>query len=121
MWFMMFDVTGVAKYRVQRYDESLAENSKFYYGPRAILLYSEHHCRPVSSARHSQAHPAATALLYRVIPDSATGTVPSVANIAPIFGAVKAAHGPGNATGGWDHVPERLPPYWHNRVAPYSL
>jgi hypothetical protein len=65
--------------------------------------------------------PAAASLLYEVLPDSATGTVPSVANLAPIFGAVKAHAGPGNATGGWDHVSERLPPNWHNRRAPYSL
>jgi hypothetical protein len=47
--------------------------------------------------------------------------VPSVAHLAPIFGAVKAQSGPGNATGGWDAVPERLPANWYNRVAPYSL
>jgi hypothetical protein len=47
--------------------------------------------------------------------------VPDLATIATFFGARKAASGAGNATGGWDAVPERIPEKWRNRVLPYTL
>jgi hypothetical protein len=35
----LLDVAAMTKYRAQRYEESLAENGRFYFGPRCILLY----------------------------------------------------------------------------------
>lgn len=49
------------------------------------------------------------------------GSVPSVANLTLLFGTVKAKHSHGNATGSWDHVPECLPPNWHNCKTLYTL
>jgi hypothetical protein len=64
---------------------------------------------------------AAGAIVYSVMPNSKTGSVPDLGAISTIFGAVKAKSGPGNATGGWDHVAERLPSNWFNRPTPFGL
>jgi hypothetical protein len=93
----------MAKYRGQRYDESIAENGQFYFGPRVLVLYG------------------AASFLYELFPNFGDAGTPTLAAIQPFFGAVKAASGAGNATGGWDFVSERLPTGWHNRATPYTL
>jgi hypothetical protein len=94
----------MAKYRGQRYDQSRAENGQFYYGPRSILLYG------------------AASFLYELMPSGTRAYTPDFATISSFFGAARAAGGkPGNATGGYDAVPERIPARWTNRVAPYTL
>jgi hypothetical protein len=94
----------MTKYRAQRYDQSLVENGQFHFGPRALLIYG------------------AASFLYELMPSGTHGYTPDVATISSFFGAQPAAKGsPGNATGGYDFVPERLPPKYKNRVAPYTL
>jgi hypothetical protein len=110
----------MSKYRAQRYDESIAGNGQFYFGPRVLVLYGEQLHSSILN-RHLRDVTGAASFLYELFPDSATGSVPSLAAISPFFGAVKASSGAGNATGGWDFVPERLPANWHNRKTPYTL
>jgi hypothetical protein len=99
----LFNLAAITKYRYQRYQQSRAENGQFFYGPRSLLLYG------------------AASFLYELFPNAATGFVPDLATISTFFGASKATSGPGNATGGWDYVPERIPAAWYNRVTPYTL
>jgi hypothetical protein len=94
----------MAKYRAQRYAQSLAENGNFYFGPRALLIYG------------------AASFLYELMPSGTHLYTPDLATISSFFGAQPAAPGsPGNATGGYDSVPERIPPNYVNRVLPYTL
>jgi unspecific peroxygenase len=92
----------MAKYRAQRYDESRRENGNFFFGPRALLLFG------------------AASFLYEAFPSSLNLNTPDYDTISSFFGAVKVS-GPGNATGGYDKVPERIPKNWANRLLPYTL
>ena len=101
---MMTDSTGglynrdnLAKYRKERYDQSLAENPNFYYGPKSLLLYG------------------AASFLYELFPSGGNEGVPDKPTIMSFFGAED------DGNGGYTHVPEKIPDNWFNRVASYSL
>jgi hypothetical protein len=104
MQLRLFNFAAMAKSRAQRYAQSLAENGEFHFGPRSLLIYG------------------AASFLYELMPSGTHGYIPDLATISSFFGAQPAAQGsPGNATGGYDFVPERIPPNFVNRVAPYTL
>jgi len=92
-----FDRDGLALYRYQRYQQSVAENGNFYYGPKSVLLYG------------------AASFLYELFPSFGPAGTPDMATISTFFGAVS------DGKGGYTHVPERIPANWFSRVSPYSL
>ncbi|KAF2422624.1 Cloroperoxidase [Tothia fuscella] len=91
-----FDRDGLSLYRKQRYDQSLAENSNFYFGPLSLLLYG------------------AASFLYELMP-SGPNYAPDLATISTFFGAKKNADGTYSFNGA-----ERIPDKWTNRKAPYT-
>ncbi|KAH3916989.1 hypothetical protein HBH56_050320 [Parastagonospora nodorum] len=93
-----FDLDALAAYRGKRYDESLATNGNFFFGPLSLLLYG------------------AASFLYELFPSYGDKGVADLATMKSFFGAVEDA----NAPGGWAHVPERIPENWFSRVAPYT-
>ena len=93
-----YDVHGLARYRAERWDISQAQNPRFYFGPKALLLYG------------------AATFLYELFPSSTTG-VADQATIMSFFGAVENPR----AEGGFAHVGERIPLGWRNRRKPYTL
>lgn len=94
-----FDRTALAAYRGKRYDESVATNPNFYFGPKSLLLYG------------------AASFLYELFPSYGPEGSPDLATISSFFGAVQDSSAPG----GWAHVPEKIPANWFSRRAPYSL
>jgi len=93
-----FDLDALAAYRGKRYDESLATNGNFFFGPLSLLLYG------------------AASFLYELFPSYGDKGVPDLATMKSFFGAVEDS----NAPGGWAHVPERIPENWFSRVEPYT-
>lgn len=100
---MMTETTGglynrdnLAKYRYQRYQQSLADNPNFYFGPLSLLLFG------------------ASSFLYELMPSGPDYT-PDFATISSFFGAQKNADGSYSFTG-----EEKIPDNWTNRVTPYS-
>jgi hypothetical protein len=91
-----FDREAIAAYRSQRYDESLATNPNFYFGPLSLLLYG------------------AASFLYELFPSFGDKGVPDLATMESFFGAKS------DGSGGYTHVPERIPDNWYSRVAPYT-
>lgn len=92
-----FNQAALAAYRSQRYDESVAENPNFFFGPLAILLYG------------------ASSFVYELFaPYGSEGTA-DLTSISSFFGTSR------DASGTWRAVPERIPDNWHNRRAPYTL
>jgi hypothetical protein len=91
----LFDRDALSAYRSRRYDESLAENQNFYFGPKALLLYG------------------ASSFIYEAFP-GAQGKA-TIDKISSFFGAVP------NSAGSYDHVPERIPENWSNRRTAYGL
>ncbi|KAK6438870.1 hypothetical protein LTR95_004934 [Oleoguttula sp. CCFEE 5521] len=87
---------GLSKYRMQRWQQSQAENPNFYFGPFALLLYG------------------AASFLYELMPSGTHGYAPDLATISSFFGAKK------NADGSWGFTAEKIPDNWTNRVAPYT-
>lgn len=102
--FGMMDATAnsyfgrdqMALYRYQRYQQSLAENGNFYFGPLALLLFG------------------ASSFLYELMPSGPAYT-PDLPTISSFFGAARNADG----TFSFTHA-ERIPDGWYNRVAPYT-
>jgi hypothetical protein len=101
---MMHDTTGglynrdgLAKYRYQRYQQSLQNNPNFYFGPLSLLLFG------------------ASSFLYELMPSGTTGYTPDEATIASFFGAVEQPDGSYTFNNA-----EQIPPNWTNRVSPYS-
>ena len=92
-----FGRAGLALYRSRRYDESVATNPNFYFGPKALLLYG------------------AASFLYELFPSLGSDGAPDVPTISSFFGAEE------DGSGGYAYVPERIPPGWRNRRAPFSL
>lgn len=93
-----YDRDGLSLYRAQRYNQSLAENPNFYFGPFSLLLFG------------------ASSFLYELMPSSANGLKPDEATISSFFSAVEQSDGSykfGNA--------EQIPANWYNRVDPYDL
>ncbi|KAK7193860.1 Cloroperoxidase [Paraphaeosphaeria sporulosa] len=93
----LFDRDTIAVYRSQRYDESLAENPNFYFGPKALLLYG------------------AASFIYEVFPIFGPEGDANIDMISTFYGAVP------NSAGSYDHVPERIPENWSNRRTAYGL
>jgi hypothetical protein len=93
-----YDLTGLAKYREQRYYQSVADNSNFYFGPFSLLLFG------------------AASFLYELMPSGTRGYAPDVETISSFFGAEK------NSAGQWTfNGKEKIPDNWTNRVAPYTI
>ena len=91
----LFNRDAIAEHRANRWDDSQARNPNFYFGPKAILLYS------------------AASFVYETMPGSSNQ--PDIETISTWFGAVD------NGDGTWSHVPERLPENWVNRETPYTV
>jgi len=92
----LYNRDGLAKYRYQRYQQSLQDNPNFYFGPFSLLLFG------------------ASSFLYELMPSGPDYT-PDEATISSFFGAEKQSDGTyifNNA--------EQIPPNWTNRVSPYS-
>lgn len=91
-----YDRDGLALYRAQRYNQSLADNPNFYFGPLSLLLFG------------------ASSFLYELMP-SGPDYVPDEATISSFFGAEK------NSDGSYSfNNAEKIPDNWTNRVAPYT-
>ena len=90
-----FDINGLALYRKQRYQQSLANNPNFYFGPLSLLLFG------------------AASFLYELMPSA--GGQPDLATISSFFGAKK------NADGSYSfNNAEQIPPNWTTRLTPYT-
>ncbi|KUJ23300.1 putative aromatic peroxygenase [Mollisia scopiformis] len=92
----LYNRDGLAKYRYQRYQQSLAENPNFYFGPLSLLLFG------------------ASSFLYELMPSGPDYT-PDEATISSFFGAEKQSDG----TYTFNHA-EQIPANWYNRVSPYT-
>lgn len=112
-----FDRNALAKYRSNRYDDSVSnvslrltslyetritdilQNPNFLFSPLAIILYG------------------AAAFLYELFPSYGNKGTPDLETMKTFFGAVEDPSAPG----GWRHVPERIPENWFSRVEPYTV
>ncbi|EMD60093.1 hypothetical protein GGP41_009491 [Bipolaris sorokiniana] len=94
-----FDRNALAKYRSNRYDDSVSNNPNFLFSPLAIILYG------------------AAAFLYELFPSYGNKGTPDLETMKTFFGAVEDPSAPG----GWRHVPERIPENWFSRVEPYTV
>ncbi|PMD35393.1 putative aromatic peroxygenase [Hyaloscypha variabilis F] len=92
----LYNRDGLAKYRYQRYQQSLQDNPNFYFGPLSLLLFG------------------ASSFLYELMPSGPDYT-PDEATISSFFGAEKQSDGSYTFNSG-----EQIPPNWTNRVSPYS-
>lgn len=91
-----YDLTGLAEYRYQRYQQSLVENPNFYFGPLSLLLFG------------------AASFLYELMPSGPDYT-PDIETISSFFGAEQ------NDNGDWVfNNQEKIPDNWTNRVSPYT-
>ncbi|CAK3937822.1 Aromatic peroxygenase [Lecanosticta acicola] len=89
------DLQALALYREKRYNESVAQNGNFFFGPGSLLLYG------------------AASFLYELFP-TANGTADEQTMMS-FFGANKTSDGEYVFNGG-----ERIPPNWRSRVDPYD-
>lgn len=87
---------GLAKYRYQRYQQSLEDNPNFYFGPLSLLLFG------------------ASSFLYELMP-SGPDYLPDGPTISSFFGATNNSDGTYNFNN-----QEKIPENWYNRVTPYS-
>jgi hypothetical protein len=92
-----FDRNAMAAYRSQRYDESLASNPNFFFGPLAILLYG------------------AASFLYELFAPYGPEGNADLATMSSFYGAVQ------DSEGNWVHTAEHIPDNWYNRREPYTL
>jgi hypothetical protein len=92
----LYNRDGLAKYRYQRYQQSLQENPNFYFGPLSLLLFG------------------ASSFLYELMP-SGPNYIPDKATIMSFFGTEEDSNGNYVFTGN-----EKIPDNWTNRVEPYS-
>lgn len=92
-----FNRDNLAKYRFQRYQQSLAENGNFYFGPKSVLLYG------------------AASFLYELFPSLGPAGTPDLATIESFFGAQSDGNG-----GYTFNNAEKIPANWYNRKVPYS-
>jgi len=91
-----FNRANLAKYRYQRYQQSLAENENFYFGPLSLLLYG------------------AASFLYELMP-SGPDYIPDLPTISSFFGAEQKSDG----TWTFNNA-EKIPENWTTRLTPYS-
>ncbi|CZR51721.1 uncharacterized protein PAC_01598 [Phialocephala subalpina] len=92
----LYNRDGLAKYRYQRYQQSLHDNPNFYFGPLSLLLFG------------------ASSFLYELMPSGPDYT-PDEATISSFFGAAKQSDGTYTFNG-----EEKISDNWTNRVEPYS-
>jgi len=92
----LYNRDGLAKYRYQRYQQSLKENPDFYFGPLSLLLFG------------------ASSFLYELMP-SGPDYIPDQATITSFFGAEEQVDGSYTFNGN-----EKIPDNWYNRVSPYT-
>ena len=92
-----FNRENLSKYRLQRYEQSRAENPNFFFGPLTLLLYG------------------ASSFLYTLMPNGNHNYAPDLETISTFFGAQQKSDGTWEFNGG-----ERIPDNWTNRVTPYS-
>ena len=92
-----FDRDNLALYRYQRYQQSLAENANFYFGPKSVLLFG------------------AASFLYELFPSGGPAGTPDLPTISSFFGAEP------DGNGGYEfNNMEQIPANWYNRVSPYT-
>lgn len=103
LYKMMADSTGgdynldnLAKYRYERYQQSIRDNPNFELGPHGLLIFG------------------AASFLYELMPSGTRGYAPDEFTISTFFGADK------QSDGSYKSVPERIPDDWTNRVEPYT-
>lgn len=93
-----YNLENLALYRYQRYQQSLAENANFYFGPFSLLLYG------------------AASFLYELMPSGTHNYAPDYDTISSFFGAEKQSDGSYTFNG-----QEKIPDNWTNRVVPYTI
>ena len=92
-----FNRDNLALYRYQRYQQSLAENGNFYFGPKELLLFG------------------AASFLYELFPSLGPAGKPDLPTISSFFGAQS------DGKGGYTfNNQEKIPANWYNRKAPYT-
>lgn len=90
-----YNLPNLALYRYQRYQQSIAENPNFYFGPLSLLLYG------------------AASFLYELMPSGTRNYNPDFYTISSFFGAgAKQKNGSYAFTG-----KEKIPDNWTNRVS----
>ncbi|MCJ1312986.1 hypothetical protein MMC25_006662 [Agyrium rufum] len=93
----LFNRDNLALYRYQRYEQSLAENGNFYFGPKSVLLYG------------------AATFLYELFPSHGPEGTPDLATISSFFGAAS------DGKGGWEfNNAEKIPANWYSRTTPFT-
>lgn len=92
----IYNRSGLSKYRAQRYQQSLANNPNFFFGPLTVLLYG------------------AASFLYELMP-SGPNYIPDKPTISSFFGAQQQSDGT------YTFTAEKIPTNWYNRVAPYTV
>ncbi|CAL3964333.1 unnamed protein product [Diplocarpon coronariae] len=92
----LYNRDNMARYRYQRYQESLHDNPNFYFGPFSLLLFG------------------ASSFLYELMP-SGPDYIPDYATISSFFGAKDNGDGTYSFTG-----EEKIPDNWTNRIKPYT-
>ncbi|EHL00974.1 Cloroperoxidase [Glarea lozoyensis ATCC 20868] len=104
LYKMMQTTTGsnynrdnLAKYRYERYQQSLRDNPNFYFGPLSLLLFG------------------ASSFLYELMPSGTRNYAPDEYTISSFFGAERQADG----TYTFNNQ-EKIPDNWTNRVKPYT-
>ncbi|KAI9846883.1 MAG: hypothetical protein M1837_003495 [Sclerophora amabilis] len=93
-----FNRDNLAKYRYDRYQQSLADNANFYFGPKTVLLYG------------------AASFLYELFPSRGPGGTPDLDTITSFFGAEQRPDGSWVFNGR-----EKIPDNWYNRADSYTL
>ena len=88
-----YNLENLALYRYQRYQQSLANNQNFYFGPFSLLLYG------------------AASFLYELMPSGTRGYAPDYYTISSFFGAHRNKDGSYSFNG-----QEKIPANWTNRV-----
>jgi hypothetical protein len=83
-----FNREGLSLYRKQRYDQSVAENENFFFGPLSLLLFG------------------AASFLYELMPSGTHGYAPDLATITSFFVDEKIP----------DNWTNRVSPYTNNDV-----
>ncbi|KAJ4294179.1 hypothetical protein N0V90_007869 [Kalmusia sp. IMI 367209] len=93
-----FNLENLALYRYQRYEQSIAENPNFYFGPFSLLLYG------------------AASFLYELMPNGNHNYAPDLETISSFFGAEQGDDG------SWHfNNKEKIPDNWTNRKTPYTI
>ena len=92
-----FNQANLAEYRYQRYQQSVAENGNFYFGPKSVLLYG------------------AASFLYELFPSYGNEGTPDLPTISSFFGASQGSDGSYSFN---NH--ESIPANWFNRRVSYS-